>query len=79
MAQPPVPPASKLRVEIVLTLVVKFLFLYLLWFWFFQEPANPPPPTEALENQLFGTPAIDQQVINRTTPQEPLNGIGNRR
>lgn len=79
MAQSPVPPAYKLRVEIVLTLVVKFLFLYLLWFLFFQEPDNPPPPVEALENRLLGSPAVEQQVLNRNTPQEPLNGLGNRR
>ena len=79
MVHPSVPPAYKLRVEIILTLVVKFLFLYLLWFLFFQEPANPPPAVEALENRLFGTPAVDQQLVNPTTPQELLNGIGNRR
>lgn len=51
-----VPPAYKLRVEIVLTLLVKFVFLFMLWFLFFQEPHHPPPASLAIENRIFGPP-----------------------
>lgn len=55
MEHVPVPPTAKLRVEIVLTLIVKFLFLFLLWLLFFHQPGHAPPTKAAIENNLFGS------------------------
>ncbi|MGD8567877.1 MAG: hypothetical protein PVJ39_07300 [Gammaproteobacteria bacterium] len=66
----PVPPTDKLRVEIVLTLIVKFLFLLLLWLLFFHQPGDSPPPKTAIENNLFG-PANSAEPIKPSITKEP--------
>lgn len=64
MGKSSLPANSKLRKEIVFTLVVKLLFLYLLWFLFFQEPDQPLPAHQQFENYVFGDPVPPDSRVN---------------
>lgn len=64
MGKSPLPASSKLRKEIIITLVVKVLFLYLLWFLFFQESDVPLPPEQQFENYVFGDPLPPDSRFN---------------
>jgi hypothetical protein len=70
MEHVPVPPRDKLRVEIILTLIVKFLFLLLLWGLFFHQPGHVPPAKTAVENNLFG-PAHSAEPLKSSITKEP--------